>query len=156
MVEFLGKINEILSLSAKSVLIVCVVCWTLVLIPAGDGTPSPIAQLKAWTWLGAEVSSAWLATLLAWNVADWIIARHRNLQILRTLSPVERERLRMYLKDNTTTLNFRYGAGVPMGLVRKGILYLPSEVSIGGDQFAFNVSPWAWELLKKHPDLVKE
>jgi hypothetical protein len=130
MVEFLGKINQILSLCAKSVLIVCVVCWTLVLIPAG-GAPSPIAQLKAWAWLGAEVSSAWLATLLAWNVADWITRATGTRRYCGRCHLWSGKRLRMYLKDNTTTLNFRYGAGVPIGLVRKGILYLPSEVSIG-------------------------
>jgi hypothetical protein len=134
--EFLGKINELLSLSAKSVFIVCVVCWALVLLP-GSAAPSPIAQLKAWAWLGAEVSTGWLAAILTWNVAEWVITSRRNLQILRTLSPVERERLRLYLTNNTTTMNFAYGAGVPMGVVRKGILYLPSEVPISGErQFA--------------------
>jgi hypothetical protein len=69
---------------------------------------------------------------------------------LRTLSPVERERLGLYLTNNTTTMNFAYGAGVPIGLVRKGILYLPSEVPISGErQFAFNIAPWARELLKE-------
>jgi hypothetical protein len=72
--EFLGKINELLSLSAKSVFIVCVVCWALVLLP-GSAAPSPIAQLKAWAWLSAEVSTAWLAAILTWNVAEWVITK---------------------------------------------------------------------------------
>jgi len=124
--QFLGKINELLSLTAKSVFIVFLVCWTLALSTEPTSTLLS-GQFRSWVWVGAKASTVWLVGLLAWDLATRLKTRHENFKILKTLSPVERALLKAllkallnsYLTNNTTSITLVYGAGVPMGLVQK-------------------------------------
>lgn len=48
--------------------------------------------------------------------------------------------------------------GVVKGFAHSGIIYQSSDVGsaiLGGIVVAFNIQPWAWHYLKKHPELLK-
>lgn len=74
---------------------------------------------------------------------------------LHNLSEPEKEVLRKFVHNGTTTEYFRMSDGVVGGLKAKGILYRPSSLSRSGEVFAYNVQPWAWEYLSSHPTLLE-
>jgi hypothetical protein len=85
-----------------------------------------------------------------WHVYLW----KRNLT---GLSPPEKRLLAEYLSQDTTTLSHRISEGVVNGLVGKNILYRASNFSHPGSMsFDYNVQPWAWRYLRRHPELLKE
>jgi hypothetical protein len=82
------------------------------------------------------------------------IVRHNQKQ-LAALSPPEQRVLAEYLKNNTTTRAQHISDGVVGGLVAKRILYQASIAGHPGSlSFDHNLQPWAWEILKQHPELV--
>lgn len=95
-----------------------------------------------WTLTNAEspVNAAW--------------RRWRLGERLENLSGPEKEALRRYLKENTTTQHFPISGGVANGLEAKGILYRASTVGSGMFSFPYNLQPWAWDALRARPELV--
>lgn len=84
-----------------------------------------------------------------WNERQW-------RKELGVLSPPEKQVLAEYLRENTTTRAQPISDGVVGGLVGKGILYRSSNVGHrGSSSFDFNLQPWAWRHLRKHPELVQ-
>ncbi len=79
--------------------------------------------------------------------------RQQLRQQLRNLSRPEKEVLREFVRNDTTTLYLSMADGVVGGLETQRILYRSSNV---GDieEWAYNVQPWAWEHLKAHPQLL--
>lgn len=76
---------------------------------------------------------------------------------LHCLTPPEKAKLAEYLRNTSSTRSFHMSDGVVCGLVGKGILYVASSFGHpGGFSFPFNLQPWAWEYLVKHPELVAE
>lgn len=78
---------------------------------------------------------------------------------LQRLSAEEKAYLRGYILDNTKTQYFEVTDGVVQGLVAAKILY--RSASITGrysksyiPMIAYNIQPWAWEYLNKHPELL--
>jgi hypothetical protein len=74
---------------------------------------------------------------------------------LHRLSEPEKEVLRKFVHNGTTTEYFRMSDGVVGGLRDRGILYRSSSLSRSYDVFAYNVQPWAWEYLNSHPKLLE-
>ncbi len=106
--------------------------------------------------MGALISSVWIVVLIAWDFATQVKKRWAKFHVLRTLSPGERNLLRNYLTNNTTTMNLPFGDGLPMGLLQRSVLYLLNMIGASpGRPIAFNLEPWAWTILQKHPDLVQ-
>jgi hypothetical protein len=86
--------------------------------------------------------------LQRWNVRQW----RKNLHYL---SLPEQSLLAEYLDADSTTQCYFIGDGVVAGLIGKGILYRASNVGRPGlASFDHNIQPWAWEYLKRHPELV--
>jgi hypothetical protein len=95
-------------------------------------------------------------------IYDWGKGRREEAQqmkqmrkSLHELSEPEKEVLREFVHNGTTTEYFRMSDGVVGGLRAKGILYRPTNLSRGHDIFAYNVLPWAWEYLNSHPKLLE-
>lgn len=85
--------------------------------------------------------------------------KHKNNKKLRKrlfdLTDEEKKVLSQYLDDNTRTEYFNFTDGVILGLVDEYILYRVSNSSDMPPVFPFNIQPWAWDYLRKHPELLK-
>ena len=76
-----------------------------------------------------------------------------EIDILKHLTPVECKYLVNYIHKHTQTAYFAPSDGVVGGLESKGILYRSS--SLGRvHNFAYNIQPWAYEQLRKNPQLL--
>jgi len=60
------------------------------------------------------------------------------------------------LAEDKRTQYFEISDGIVQGLFLEGILFRPSNVSSHYTTWAYNIQPWVWDYLNKHPDLVKE
>ncbi len=163
--DLLGKIKDILSLSAKQVLIVAVASWSLLLLPDSLLTTMGLAsfrnQFRPWIGLAALLSLAWLAALPVYDIGQLVLHQvavwgkvrvgRRNLE---DLTPVEKGYLRLYIDGNTTTQTFRLGDGIVQMLETKGIIYRASQVGKVLDEFDFNIQPWAYRELRAKPTLL--
>jgi hypothetical protein len=88
------------------------------------------------------------ALLERWNERQW-------RKELAVLSPPEKRVLAEYVRENTTTCSHHVSDGVVGGLVAKGILFRASNFGHpGSTSFDYNLQPWAWRHLMKHPELV--
>ena len=75
---------------------------------------------------------------------------------LRILTPVEYTYLHRFIESNTQTYTFTLYDGVVAGLIEKGIIYKPSSQANKGGEQDFNIFPWAYEYLQKHPDVIRQ
>jgi hypothetical protein len=73
---------------------------------------------------------------------------------LRDLSPDEKEVLAKYINEDTKTRYLSVKSGVTGGLEAAGILYRSANLGSINFKFAFNIQPWAWRHLRKHPELL--
>lgn len=156
--QVLGKINELLGLSAKPVSILWAVSWALAILPERAFTfahgATLRAQIQPWAIVVAWACTFWLAVLLVWDGATRLSVKAHHRRALRTLSPVERELLHKFVINKGGSIYFRLDEGVAMGLVHKGVLFRPVE-SGTRPMVPFNVSQWAWDTLQENPNLVR-
>lgn len=83
--------------------------------------------------------------------------RGRRLH-LHDLALDEKAALRRYIKEQSRTQDFSSSDGVPEALVAHDILIRPDtlpKVGLGAVR-AYNIQPWAWTYLNRHPELVAE
>ena len=122
-----------------------------------------IASITGWVSLVGLASLLYGLVLLvadyapklkdSWN--GWR-RRRRRPRILRGLSPDEKERLAMYIKQDVTTLRFPLGDGLANALESKGVLYRASTMSVEDDEFAFNVQPWVTRVINERRDIRQD
>lgn len=98
--------------------------------------------------------------LLVINGSELVVKHVRTergyMGVLRDLSEDERDLLREYIHNNTKTQSFPISHGVASGLECQGVLFRASNASHPGSvSFPYNIQPWAWHRLKKHPELLK-
>jgi len=110
-------------------------------------------------YLGAAAIVALVGLVVAEASApnSWFSRKLRaRLQFkhLRFLSPAEKRVLRGYIDENTKTQYFRMDDGVVGGLTQLGYLYCSAEIGYMEKGFAFNIQPWLWDYLLKHPDIL--
>jgi len=158
--DWLTKIKDILSLSPKQLFILAFISWAVVLLPKSILGVLNIHELREQyvSYLGtfALISSLWLLSLVIYNYYDKIKMRNAQLYLLKNLSPKEQLYLSHYVDNNNTTQQFRINNGIVMGLKSKHILYIPSHISKHDTYFDFNIQPWAFEELKKRPNLLEQ
>jgi len=75
-------------------------------------------------------------------------------EMLGGLSKEEKEFLLRYIEEDTKTQYSSILNGVATGLMAQGILFNPTGLA-RYDKMAFNLQPWVWDYLKKHPRLLK-
>ena len=82
----------------------------------------------------------------------WVAGRQKRLH---RLTPQERQLLQRYIGGNTRTQNLNMEDGVVGGLEAEKMIYRASNISHAYTTFAYNIQPWAWDYLHKHPELLK-
>jgi hypothetical protein len=103
-------------------------------------------------------ATVWYGTMSVWNLVQKSREEKASQRVLQnrlhSLSKSEKNVLRGYITKNTKSLVLSYMDGVANGLELTRIIYRSS--TLGSDSgFAYNIQPWAWEYLKKNPDLLK-
>lgn len=122
------------------------------------------------TYIGSAllISLAFLvaqAMVGIWTIAKKLYAKiqedrksseleYRKIEMLSKLTPEEKEYLSPYIFQNENTQYFSIQDGVVGGLTAKHILYRASNFSTGGTNFAFNMQPWARDILENSPNLL--
>ena len=98
-----------------------------------------------------------VSRMLSWPLDALRTHRLRKIRIerLNDLSPSEKELLWHFVVNDTRSATLDYTDGLTQGLAHVNIIYRASNLSKGGTQFAYNLSPWAWDHLRKHPELLQ-
>jgi Super-infection exclusion protein B len=96
-----------------------------------------------------------MASIGSW-LRGWVQYRrliHNGIKRLHDLTPAEQNILALYLTNNTRSQFLQFNDGVAEGLETCWIIRRASQIS-EGFYFPYNIQPWAWKYLKKHPELV--
>jgi hypothetical protein len=104
----------------------------------------------------ALLLSHWLISLYEWFAKRrlWSKRLKGAKQHLHNLTHEEREILRAYIGGNTRTQKLPIESGVVSGLEWQYIIIKASNIGDFLDGWAYNIQPWAWDYLHKHPDLI--
>jgi len=107
-------------------------------------------------------SSALLLSHWFIEIWKWLVKGIKNTRAkknfkhkLHQLTAAEKLILRDYLRNNTKTQYYSMTNGIVSGLELEGILYKASNIG-HVYKFAFNIQPWVWNYLKKHPETLEE
>jgi DNA-binding MarR family transcriptional regulator len=122
------------------------------------------AQFKEWIGMAFLASTALIVSVLGVTLFKWAQSKYgesresrhqrtKRIETLRNLTPAERRVLRRYVFLNTQTQYLDMTDGVVAGLEHKGIIY---RATLMGDfrSLAYNITPLAWEVLKKDPEIL--
>jgi len=161
-----GKIVDWIKLSPRHYFAVLLASGALLFLPDGALGVLGLVQLRTTYrgWIGAvfilsaalllsHPLAAWGGRIRAWwSKKEFVrVSRKRLLQ----LTPVEKGILRKFIAENTRTQTLNFMDGVVTGLESAHIVYRASNVGTADGDFAYNLQPWAWEQLRKTPDLLK-
>jgi hypothetical protein len=121
-----------------------------------------VARYRAYFGLLFLLSAVLLLSRWGMAVYDWVQRRRQESQRLEQkqqwlhgLSEPEKQVLRQFLDNETTTRQLSMSDGVVGGLAAKGILFRSSPLGSAQFTFAYNIQPWAWEYLNSHPNLLE-
>ncbi len=151
--EILKSILKFIPVKPQHVLAVFVSMSFLVFIPDAFysrlGLLSFAAKYQGWFFLVWALCGAFLLV----ETIGWMINQHKRKKHLRNLSEDEKTTIARYLQNKTKTQILSDSDGTANGLVKKGILFMPST---GSKPHAtpFNIEEWAWEYLNKNKNLV--
>lgn len=159
------KYLEWLKLSGKHALVLLLISSVLLFgseeLISTLGLLEAIEAVKPWlgiVWLVSLSITAAESIYLAFKWLKKRIEWHTNLKRLQKnlhkLTPEEKEFLSGYIKNNTRTQSAHYSDGMINGLIAATIIYRSSNVSSHHMSFPYNIQPWAWEYLQKHPELL--
>ena len=159
-----SKFLDWIKLPTKTLSTLCIV--TVVLIFSSDitlekfGLKILVSEYRAYLGIGFlltlaltlvnSISAMW-EFIYPWVAeAYWIrVGRKR----LNNLNPTEKQILSYYIKNQTRSQNLPIQSGTVNGLQKEKIIIRGSELgSMHG--FDYNIQPWAWEYLNKHPNLL--
>lgn len=127
------------------------------------GTDAFLTNYRTWiglVFLGSVTIVSLHALSGLWRSVARVLKR-RELRSdgekrLQNLTPEEKEILRYYIEYNTRTQNLNIQDGIVQGLEHEVIIYRSSNMGSMVDGFAYNIQPWAWEHLRKHPELLDD
>lgn len=109
------------------------------------------------------LSLLWMIILLCFNIYEKVNSKIKNwwnvkeLKVqLRSLTSPEKQILSQYLVHDTTSRNFSLVLdGNALALEKKNILIRLTVLAYNDLIVPFNLQPWAYEELKKHPKLLE-
>lgn len=111
------------------------------------------------------ISTALLASYPIKSLADWAKVWLRNyrqyrygLDFLKKLSPEQKIIIQKFMDKNTRSMTLEFDDGNVKELATYGIIYLPHRITrLEYGRFTdYNMQPWAFDHLKKHPNLISK
>ena len=156
----LSRIKYIISLNVKHLFIISFLFWGLLLIPDRLAVIAGIYEFrneyKQTIGFIAIIAVLSLFAVLIIHVVNKIQINIKKRGALKQLSPIEKYYLAHYIDNNTTTKQFNYSDGVAMGLRKKGILHLTSQMSRFGTYFDFNINQEIFKYLSKNKHILED
>lgn len=116
------------------------------------------------TWIGfafllsTVMSVVPLGGKLVAAITGWVQAStdaKYRAKVLRSLTLQERMVLAGYVVRNTNSVRAPLSDGVVQGLVHRQVLYRSTNLSDEWQNFAFNLHPWAQQLLERQPEILE-
>ena len=162
-----AKLTEWLNLKPRFWLAISLLMGTLLFLPSASLEKLGLLELRdarqMWIGFGFLLS---VVLLLSYGVERiWITvsdAYYRQNQVrerqksIAYLGPQEKAILREYIENQETTRYYPMSDGVVEGLVLQKVLYPSSQLGAGGITFPYNIQPWAWTYLNKHPEILEQ
>lgn len=103
----------------------------------------------------ALIVTSWGLSIFEWGKNKWLNKKRiQNMKKrLHKLTLEEKGVLSQYIQNQTRTQYLGIDSGIVKELEISGVIYRSSNV---GDitHWSYNIQPWAWEYLNKHPYLV--
>lgn len=162
----IGQFLNWIRLSPKYLLALALAAVFLLLMPEdiaeSIGLQKFITEQKPWIGLVALVSVA----LLSAHGLVWLgcfgkdFYKSRKLQKawkanLKDLTPEEKDILARYILNQTKSRKLDPQSGIVNGLCDSGIIYPAGKFGTLYGGLAYNLQPWAWQELKKHPEYLE-
>lgn len=120
-------------------------------------------QYRSWIGLAFVISSGLLCAHIIveiWNKGNNKLSTKRVVRAgknrLKNLTQYEKEILTSFISNQTRTCSLNFTDGVVIELDSCKIIYRAAAMSNGGTYFSYNIQPWAWEYLNKHPELLNK
>jgi hypothetical protein len=121
-----------------------------------------VCEYRSWIGVGflvffATLSAHGIAAVYDWLkklILRWRASRHR-IKRLHHLTQEEKKILHYYIARQTRTQLLPVDSGVASGLQAERIIAQATTVGDWLDGIAYNIQPWAWDYLNKHPELVE-
>ena len=164
---FIEFLNNIISQTPRVLMGILIFCLISI------GMPIPILKKMgllsirdgylAWIWVVLFLSLSMLISHFIFKYSSSIknlyigwITKRRRMGVFKTLTNHEKTILKEYVANDILTKSFSMFSGKHKRLENYGVIYVSSEISVPGQgTFDFNISQWAKDHLKKHPELLK-
>lgn len=167
MFDWLKTLPNWLKLKPRHFLGVAMVCFIIVILPEPLrkflGYDDLISPYRGWFSLAGLAFAVYGFVMLIACLQPWLLGkleeqklRKSAPKILKKLSAEEKSYIARYIKQNTSSLDFRISDGTIKGLEAKDIVYCATQISVSFDYFAFNLQPWVLDSLDTNPDLKKD
>lgn len=162
----IGKIIETLKLGPRYLFAVVVASGLLLFLPESAmpwfGLDGPVEQYRSWIGGAFVVSSSFLGALgiaaavkpLKREITWHLFHLPRGIRRLKNATPDESRFLANYLLKESRTQYAPMNSGLTSELEGARIIRRASNLSTYHVNFAYNIQPWAWDYLKKHPETV--
>ena len=161
---FGGAFQAVKSAGPRIFTAVAIAAGALIFLPSSMlnamGLTSFVETYRGYIGLAFLISIVLLAT----DAVIWIwkqIKSHRNkrkteenrVRLIQSLTAEERQYLAPYILEGQNTCYYAMDDGVAGGLNSKGILFISSNIGSLVSGIAFNLQPWARELLSVRSDV---
>lgn len=160
----ISKLSEWLKLSPRYLLPISLVTGFVLFASANIldtfGLTPFVRQYRP--YLGTVFLLSTVLLLVDWSIKsyEWTRKRYRQSselgrgqRRLHKLTDPEKRILNGYIGSKTRSQYLSIESGIVNGLEAEGIIYRASTVGRLTD-WAYNIQPWAWEYLNKHPELL--
>lgn len=174
MLETIGKFFSWLKLNPSIVFVITVFSAAILYLPASVLEPLGFVNLRETyrpyiviLFIGSL--TILLAYLLGWTGLkgyQWVSKFHWRKKIkqkLTELSPEQKRILNEFISNNTRSAILDYSDGEVLELLNNRIISIPtrtplwySRESASDFDTAVNLSPWVYQYLKQHPNVLKE
>jgi len=161
-----GKFIQLASKMWLGLLIASGVLWLLPKLIFGGDSPDKNflyffgVAVRCLLVLSASMIASDIAFTVRDHVRDWI-AKNSKFEVLKRLTPPERDLLRRYLKSETKSLGLDSRDATVALLIRKKWIsqprnYVGVTVGSGGQPFLppHVLEDWIYDYLKDHPEMI--
>jgi hypothetical protein len=162
----LKNLVEAIKLSPRYLLPICLLSAFLVFAPPQVlsifGLGDIVSRYRPWFGLAFLLSAALLASSATIAFRQRLKERRLGKNVLRYqryrlhhLTEGEKQILRGFIEGQTRTQQLPIWDGRMRQFEIEQIIFRASELSQHpGTHFAYNIEPWAWDYLNKHPELL--
>jgi hypothetical protein len=161
----LKNLVEAIKLSPRYLLPVCLFSGFVVFAPPETlsifGLTDIVERYRPWFGLAFLASSVLLLGAALAALYGWLQTRRRERAMLKhgrrrlkRLTEDEKAILRGFIEGQTRTQYLPISDGRVRQFEMERIIFRASKLGQYPDAFAYNIQPWAWEYLNKHPEVL--